>query len=57
MIPLYALFMVGSIYLGNLKSFYANEAALTFVMIANNLMSIFRMFFTARKNTENTYNT
>ncbi len=44
MMPLYALFLVGSIYLDNLKSFYATEAALTFVMIAYNLMSIFRMF-------------
>lgn len=33
----------------NLKSFYATEAALTFVMIAYNLMSIFRMFVLQEK--------
>ena len=33
----------------NLKSFYANEVVLTFVMIAYNLMSIFRMFVLQEK--------
>jgi hypothetical protein len=33
----------------NLKDFYATEAALTFVMIAYNLMSIFRMFVLQEK--------
>lgn len=33
----------------NLKGFYASEAALTFVMIAYNLMSIFRMFVLQEK--------
>ena len=33
----------------NLKSFYANEVVLTFVMIAYNLMSIFRMFVPQEK--------
>lgn len=33
----------------NLKSFFATEAALTFVMIAYNLMSIFRMFVLQEK--------
>ena len=40
----------------NLKSFYATEAALTFVMIAYNLMSIFRMFVLQEK-TQKTLNT
>ena len=33
----------------NLKDFYATEAALSFVMIAYNLMSIFRMFVLQEK--------
>ena len=33
----------------NLKGFYATEAALIFVMIAYNLMSIFRMFVLQEK--------
>ena len=33
----------------NLNGFYATEAALTFVMIAYNLMSIFRMFVLQEK--------
>jgi len=33
----------------NLKDFYATEAALTFVMLAYNLMSIFRMFVLQEK--------
>jgi uncharacterized membrane protein YraQ (UPF0718 family) len=49
MMPLYALFLVGSMYLDNFKSFYASEAALTFVIIAYNLMSIFRMFVMQEK--------
>jgi len=33
----------------NLQSFYATEAALTFVMIAYNLMALFRMFLLQEK--------
>lgn len=41
----------------NLNDFYATEAALTFAMIAYNLMSLFRMFVLQEKNAENIINT
>jgi hypothetical protein len=41
----------------NLNGFYATEAALIFVMIAYNLMSIFRMFVLQEKTQKTTINT